>query len=249
MQTQHILGPSGNVRDGVQVQIRCVRRQNRAGARKLIETTEDVLLDAHFLERGLNHQIGTGNAGPVIGRPNAAASLIGRGGGEAPALHLAVVEALHAVRAGSRGVRVLFEQVDRDTRVRQGHGDARAHRASANHGDPVDRSRSGALQPRHLGRLAFGQEQMPQRPRCRRLPQPQEGGALALQARGERVTLRCPHDGDRLGDRRHALGALYRGGGSRVFLGWIGIRYGHFREAALACGGRRRPPRPPHRPR
>jgi hypothetical protein len=65
MQTQHVLGADGDVGDGVHIQIRGVGGQHDTGAGVGIYFSKHLLFDGQFLKHGFNHQVGTGQFGPV----------------------------------------------------------------------------------------------------------------------------------------------------------------------------------------
>jgi hypothetical protein len=58
MHTEHGCGPRGGARDLVHVEIGCVGREDRPRRSHLVERAENLVLDAHFLECSLHHDIG-----------------------------------------------------------------------------------------------------------------------------------------------------------------------------------------------
>jgi hypothetical protein len=65
MQADDVLRPRGRRRDLVDVEIGGVGGQNRTGLAHPVEGPEDLALDAHFLERGLDDQINVRQCGEV----------------------------------------------------------------------------------------------------------------------------------------------------------------------------------------
>ena len=57
MQPQHILRPRRCLRDFIDIERRCIRRQDRAGLGDLIELAKNLLLHTHVLEYSLDDEV------------------------------------------------------------------------------------------------------------------------------------------------------------------------------------------------
>ena len=111
----------------------------------------------------------------------------------------------------------------RNAGVGKAHGDAAAHGAGADHRGALDLGRLDVAQVRHLGGLAFGEENMPLRPRFLARDQVQEARALALEGGVDRQLDRVAQrlQGARRRDR--AAQPPRRFGGERLELAWIAL--------------------------
>src|SRR5690606_17686456 len=97
-----------------------------------------------------------------------------------------------------------------NSRIREAHGDAAAHRAGADHGGFPDLARLHVRrEARNLRRLALGAEQMPLRLRLVALHEAEKGLALLLERGIERDVQRPAYGLDRRA-RRIECGAALR---------------------------------------
>jgi hypothetical protein len=115
-------------------------------------------------------------------------------------LELPVIHRPHPPLGGGGGLGGNLGERDLEPRVGKRDGDARAHRAAADHAGAAQRP--GLRVRRRAGRQALGVEQMAQRTRLRPLAQLDADRRLPRQPLGERQVER---EGDRLGGlhRRH----------------------------------------------
>ncbi len=141
MRAEHVFGPLGHRGDGVDVEVGCVRGEDRAGLGDLVEPFEDGLLEVHVLKRRFDHEVGVGQrievergvklAHPLLDLGKCHAALLGR---------VLVVPAHDRNAAVERFLRGL-DDGDRNAGAEEIHRDAAAHGAGADHADLGDLSR------------------------------------------------------------------------------------------------------------
>ncbi len=120
--------------------VEVLRGQDRAGLHHLVERLEDLFLDAHVLEHGLDHQVGVldvvvGQRG-VRAAPCAASYLSGF---SLPFLTCDFVVLADRGHAAVERLLLGLEHRHRDAGVEEVHRDAAAHRAGADDGHLLDR--------------------------------------------------------------------------------------------------------------
>ena len=135
VQAEHVLRPRGRGRDLVDVEIGGVGGEDRARLGDLVELAENLLLDLHILEHGLDDQVAIGEVLELerrLQQPHRAFDLLG---GHPPlGRGRLVILAHHAGAAVERVLRHLDDR-HRDAGAEEVHRDAAAHRAGADHAD------------------------------------------------------------------------------------------------------------------
>ena len=155
----HVLGAAGGGRDLVHVERRGVRGQDGARLHDPVEAREDLLLEVHVLEHGLDHQVAVGEGlavGHAVEQVHAPVDLFHRHAAAAGGALVVLADDAEAVVDPA-----LLRLDDRhaDAAVGEVHRDAAAHRAAAEDADLLDLPQRGvARHVGHLGRLALGEE-------------------------------------------------------------------------------------------
>ena len=183
-----------SMRDGgdlVDVERRGVGGKDGAGLHDGVELGEDVLLDVHLLEHGLDHEIAIGNI--LVGEHgrDQSQALVHFGLCQAAAIDLRFPVAGHDLGAAVMRLLRHLQLDDGNAGVGKRHGDAAAHRAGADDSHLLDGTRrSLVVDARHLGRLALGEEGVDLGAALRLAHQGEEQLALAGEPhRGERDLL------------------------------------------------------------
>ncbi len=140
MQADHILGAFGEAGDGVQVQRRGVGGEDRTRLAHRIQLLEDLLLDAHLLEHGLDHHVGIGQGAVVGDAGDQREALRHRILGQAAALDARRVGFAGTLQAALQRLVIDFQQLHRHPGVGEAQGDADAHGAAADHRGGPDRA-------------------------------------------------------------------------------------------------------------
>ena len=227
VQAQHVLGAAGDGRDLVHVEVGGVGREDRAGARHLVDVAEHGLLDVHLLEHGLHDQVGVGKRAHVRGGRE-----IGRGAGlrgHLAARHGAVEVPRHGARAALQRLGRGLHHRDGDPGQQAGGGDAGAHGPAADHAHAVQPAGLDALELGQLGHGALGEEGVDHALALGRIHELREELPLAAQA------LRVGHLRGRL-DGAHGLRGrdLAATLGERLLVRGVpveGLRARHLRRA------------------
>ena len=194
MQAQDTRGILRLFRDRIDVQARGVGGEDGLVRADLVELLEHLVLDFHLLEDRLDHQVGLSQVAVVGGPANTAdpsrAFVVGK-----PAFG----ERFLVGRADFReaAVQRLLRLVDHhrgNPGIREGHGDAAAHGAEADHAHPANGPHGRALlELAGLLRLALGEEHVPQGPRLLAAQELEEGFAFQPQGLVERKGHRPLH--------------------------------------------------------
>ncbi len=164
VQTDHILGAPGEAGNGVQVQRRGVGGEDRTGLAHRIQLLEDLLLDAHVLEHGLDHHVGIGQGAVVGDAGDQREALLHRILGQAAALDARRVGFAGTLQAALQRLVIDFQQLHRHPGIGEAQGDADAHGAAADHRGGPDRAGFDVgWQVVDLAGLTLGEERMDQR--------------------------------------------------------------------------------------
>src|SRR5213082_3416022 len=166
--------------DGVDIESRSVGGEDRVRRHHPIEPPEYLLLDLEVLVHRLDDDVRAGERRILAHAPNEAERGVGLRASQAPARDRGVVALPDDTEAALEGLRRELEQRHGDAGVGEGHGDAPAHGAGADHGGTVDGERA------HLGSeawnpagLALREEQVHQRLALRAVAALDERLALA----------------------------------------------------------------------
>ena len=202
MHPDHVLRALGRCRDLVDVEIRRVRRQDRALFDDGVELAEHLFLDVHILVDRLDHEVAILEVVEAERRGQQAhhrLDLVGR----VPALlgRRLVILADRRDAAIERVLRGLDDR-DRDTGLEEVHRNPAAHRARADDADLLDVALLRVLGDIvDLGGLAFGEEQVALRGGLGPHHQFHEFVALGLDPLGEATLGRCLDTADVRGGR------------------------------------------------
>ncbi len=187
MHAEHRFRPLRGCGDLVDVEVGGVGRQDRAGLADRVELAEDLLLDRHQLEHGLDDEVAIlqvaelQRAGqkphPLLDVLLAHAAFLGR----------RLVVLADGLEAALQRLGLGLDHRHRQAGVEEVHGDAAAHRAGADDADALHRQGLRIL--RHVGDaggLPLGEEHVALRRRLRAFHQRHEKLALVLDALVER---------------------------------------------------------------
>ncbi len=166
MHANHIARAAGHGGDRIEVLVRGVARQNRAGTTHRIELAKHVLLDAEILEYRLDNQVRSGDIGKIRGDAYPCQALVQLRLGEASARAARFPGITHARESAPGRSRVHFEHRHRQAVVGKIDRDARTHGAATDHCHRNDRApRHRPAIRRQPGRRTLGKKQVPQRAR------------------------------------------------------------------------------------
>ena len=187
VQADDLLRPRGRARDLVDVEGRRVGRQDRVLLAEPVELAEDLPLEAHLLEDGLDDEVDVPEPVPVRRPADAGHAGVHLALGELALAHRRCVVLLDDGEPLVDQALLAVDEDDREARVREDHRDAAAHRPGAEHGDALDgQGRRVGRDVRDLRGLSLGEEDVPERRRLGRGDGLFEELALALESRVER---------------------------------------------------------------
>ena len=183
MQAHDVLRARSDGGDLVDVEIRRVGREDRAGFADRVELGEDLLLHVHVLENRLDDEVAIGERVQFQGRRQRAHRLPHLFGGHAALGGGRLVVLEHDARAAVERILLRLDDDDRDARRQEVHRDAAAHRPRADNADLGDLAWLHVLGDAFdLRRLALGEEEILLRPRLCSRHQFHEQAALLKHA-------------------------------------------------------------------
>ncbi len=164
MQAHHILRTLGLLGDLVHIERGGVGGDDGAGLGDLVELGEDLLLQRHVLEHGLDDQVVAAEVLQLDGRRQAAHALLGLRLGCAAALDVGFQRVPDAGDALVEGLLRGLDDGHRETGIQEREADARAHGAGTEDADGLDIAQLGIrTDARHVRRLPLGEECVLQR--------------------------------------------------------------------------------------
>ena len=179
-------GSLGRRGDLVDVERRCVGCQDGIGPSDAVEFGEDLLLERHALEDGLDDDVGLPKAVEAEGRFNSRQAFVHLCLRQPALLHGGSVVLADRGQPAIEGRLIDFLQEDGDSRIGVGHGDSAAHRPGPDHRGAANGDARRILRDAgNLGHLALGEEDVDERLGLVRKEAFAEEIALALAALGE----------------------------------------------------------------
>ena len=161
MQSHHVLRTLRKAGDLVEVQRRGVAGQDGARLHHGVKLLEYSFLDAHFLEHGLDHQIGIFEVGIVEGGGQQGHALVVFVLLELAALDLRLVVLADGGKSAVQRVLLHLQHLHGNAGIKEVHGNAAAHGSSTDHGNRFDVTLGGVRwHIRNLGGGALGQEEV-----------------------------------------------------------------------------------------
>ncbi len=163
MKADHPFGMGAGSRNRIDVEIGGVGRQHRIGFAMGGQFGKHVVLDAHVLEHGLDHQIAIGKRCVVRAADEIAQKLIMTGLGDDAAFERPAKMMADIGDAAFTGVFVTFDHHHGIAGQKGGSGDTGPHDAAAN---DADFGNGAGIDPGQFGQLgngSFGKENMAQR--------------------------------------------------------------------------------------
>ena len=157
----HVFGTAGEAGNAIHVQGGGVGGENGAGFADPIQLTEHGLFYVHVLEHRFDHQVHIAQVVVAEGGLNQRHALLHLLLGNAPFLRGVFVVLADDGDALFQGLFFHLENLHRNARIGEVHGDTAAHGARADHRRLLDLALGGILvQSWHLGHFPFGEEHM-----------------------------------------------------------------------------------------
>ena len=174
-------------RDFIDVEIRGVRRKDRALLHDAVELAEHILLHIHVLEDGLDHEVAIGEILELERRCKKRHPLVDVRSRDSSALRRALVVLAYDPEAAIERLLLHLDDRHRNAGVGEVHRDTAAHRAGADDADLLDRDRRRILRNvRNLPDLAFSEKHIALSCRLRALHELGEELVFELEALVER---------------------------------------------------------------
>ena len=187
VQAHHVLRTLGDGGDLVHVERGGVGGDDGAGLGDLVELGEDLLLQRHVLEHGLDDEVGRAEVLQLQRRRQPGHALLGLRLRGAAALHVGLERVLDARDALVERLLRGLDDGEREARVEEGEPDAGAHGAGAEDADRLDVAQLGVgADAGQVRRLPLGEERVLQRAGVGARGRLAEQRALARVALGQR---------------------------------------------------------------
>ena len=161
MQAQHAVGLWNGLRNLVHIKVGRVGRQNRVGRHAIRETCEDLFLDFHRLESGLDGQSGAGSLRVICGQQKTVAASSGAGLIQQPTCQTGLDDFGDICARAGRCLFARFDQNHIQTGAQHPIGDARTHGAAAHDGNAARQLGEARHVRRGFGR-PFGKKHVAQ---------------------------------------------------------------------------------------